>query len=211
MNTVRKRSPDRYDELKINFFKQNRNFNSNLIEDWKLNGDKILLCPITEKSISFYRNKKVFLNFIKNNPNYLNLLNNKKFFKKNDTEILLRIWEEEVIKNIKKHTDLPILIRRKDGSREDRLASFPIQKQLDVDRIRSVVTFNSIVSVESILHGVSALSLGDNATLDMGLVDFSWLTKPFTKNRENWLYNLTYSQFTREELINGTAMEILND
>jgi len=120
-------------------------------------------------------------------------------------------WVSETIAEIKKHTDRPIEIRLK-RPRTDRLKEDTMEEALDRN-VHCLVTYNSVAAVEAVMLGKPAICLGPNAA---GVVSSNLLSEienpkyPDADLREAWLRHLSYSQFTFDEMSNGTAWGILN-
>ena len=113
---------------------------------------------------------------------------------------------------IKKHTDRPIEIRLK-RNREDRMKVDTMESALD-NNVHCLVTYNSVSAVEAIMLGKPAITLGPNAA---GAISSQHLNEidsprfPSPDERDAWLRHLSYSQFTFEEMSNGSAWSILNE
>lgn len=119
-------------------------------------------------------------------------------------------WIDQTVAEIKKYTDRPIKIRLK-RPRDDRF----IQNTLEDDLKDShcLVTYNSVAACEAIINGTPAFTLGPNAAQQLAKHDLSEIENPYIPSddeREAWLRHLSYSQFTRTEMNNGTAWGILN-
>lgn len=120
-------------------------------------------------------------------------------------------WIEQTVNELKKHTDRPISIREK-RSRKDRLHNDTIQEDLAND-CHCLVTYNSVAAVEALIEGKPVITLGPNAAQHLAthsLNDVENIKIPTEEEREAWLRHLAYSQFTHQEMIDGTAWRILN-
>jgi hypothetical protein len=116
-------------------------------------------------------------------------------------------WKKDVEVELRKHTDRPIVFREK-LSKNIRKNLY--QELLDEDYY-CVININSNAAIESIWAGIPVITLGthiSNAVTQNKISDINNLYKP---NLANWLSILSYSQFTYEELINGSAMEIMRE
>ena len=144
-------------------------------------GHKILLAPPSEKSFTLW-----------------NINQNR--------------WIEETISEIKIHTDRPIEIRLK-RNRVERSKTNTMESAL-ADDVHCLVTYNSVAAVEAVMLGKPAITLGPNAA---GIVCSHSISEietpkiPTIDEREAWLRHLSYSQFTFQEMSNGTAWRILNE
>lgn len=120
-------------------------------------------------------------------------------------------WIADVMSELKKHTDRPIEIRTK-RTRKERLYHDTMEEAL-ADDCHCLITYNSVSAVEALIHGKPAFTLGPNAAMHLCHNDLSKVESPMIpseEEREAWLRHLSYSQFTHQEMINGTAWRILN-
>lgn len=144
-------------------------------------GSKILLCPPSDKVMKFY-------------------------------DLNLNDWVQSTIDEIKKHTDREIIIRLKKG-RAERQTTDTMEMALSKD-ILCLVTFNSIAATEALLLGKPAFTLGPNAAQNLCLSDLSKIETPYVPTLDEvfeWACHLAYSQFTEDEMRNGTAWKILTN
>ena len=143
-------------------------------------GRKILIAPPSEKSLSLWDM----------NP---------------------EVWVKEVVTELKKHTDRPVEIRLK-RPRQERMKVDTIEEAL-ADDVHCLITYNSVAACEAVMLGKPAICLGPNAAGavcgdDLAVVENP--KKPSEAEREAWLRHLSYSQFTFQEMADGTAWRILN-
>ena len=117
-------------------------------------------------------------------------------------------WLKSTMSAIRLHSDRPIVIRDKAPIRRNRIREGSLFRALD-DDIFCLVTYNSIAAVESVYYGIPAFALGENAASPVCLQDLSKIEYPAYPDREMWLRNIAYSQFTCEEMRDGTAISIL--
>lgn len=117
-------------------------------------------------------------------------------------------WPRKVYDDLRQYTDMEILIREKPRNHMTRLINNPIQKVLD-QNIYATVTYASKVSVDSIIHGVPSICLGPNGASSMSVDRLEDINNLIFPDRINWLKNLSYCQFTLEELKSGEAKELL--
>jgi hypothetical protein len=123
-------------------------------------------------------------------------------------------WVENTVVEIKKHTDMPVIVRQKNMSRSDRMANDPLHKVL-ADDVHALVTFNSNSAVESILNGVPAFVLAKtHAASPVASKDLSTIENPCWPDNDllqSWCHHLAYGQFHNYEIADGTAYRILNE
>lgn len=122
-------------------------------------------------------------------------------------------WISETINKIKTFTDKEIIIRRKPKSRKIRINDDKFLDQLKKDNIHCVVTFSSIISIESILNGYPIITLGPNAASYLSEDKIQNIETPYfpdaDKIREHMLY-LSASQFQKEDFSSGYALTTVN-
>lgn len=121
-------------------------------------------------------------------------------------------WLESVLKNLKEHTDRPIVIREK-GSRSDRNTVDTIYDALDRD-VYATVTFNSIAAIESVAYGIPTFVAVPCAASPLAEMDLSKINTPFFPDDKLILQqcrSLAYGQFTGDEITSGRAWAILKD
>lgn len=104
---------------------------------------------------------------------------------------------------IREHTDREIVMRDRKQRWEEPFSS-------QVEGAWAVVTWSSNCAVEALIKGVPVFLRARCASSPMCLTDLSRLENPFyPENREQWLKNLSYQQFSVAEIIDGTAFEII--
>ena len=127
-------------------------------------------------------------------------------------DIDLETWLNNTIEEIKKYTDRPIVIRKKQ-SRAVRMTEDTMEMALAQD-VHCLVTFSSIAAGEALLLGKPAITLGPNAAAPLCSQSISEIENPKIPTLDEvkaWAANLAYNQFTEAEMRNGTAWHILND
>lgn len=119
-------------------------------------------------------------------------------------------WIAETTEKIKQYSDLPIEVRVK-GSRSYRNREYTIYDAFD-SGVYATVSFNSIASLESVLYGIPAFVSVPCAASPLAGTDLSTLADPFKPSQETILKQcrtLAYGQFTVNEILNGTAWDII--
>jgi hypothetical protein len=123
-------------------------------------------------------------------------------------------WIQETVATIKQYTDRPIIVRQRASNRIDRIQTDPLSKVLQND-VHALVTYNSVAAIESILHGVPAITLAPvNAASPVASQDLSQIENPYWAGQDKlyaWACHLAYGQFHISELKNGTAYRMLNE
>lgn len=145
-------------------------------------GRKILICPPSDKVMKFW------------------------------DQPMPEEWTQNVIRELKKYTDRPVEVRLK-PKRNERIADGNIIHALQND-VHCVVTYNSIAATEALLNGKPAIALGPNAATVLCNTDLADVENPNTFDKvtiEGYAAHLSYCQFTKQEMQNGTAWRILNE
>ena len=125
-------------------------------------------------------------------------------------DIDLETWLNTTIEEIKRHTDRPIVIRKKQ-SRAVRMTEDTMEMALAQD-VHCLVTFSSIAAGEALLLGKPAITLGPNAAAPLCSQSLSEIECPKIPTIDEvraWAANLAYNQFTEAEMRDGTAWGIL--
>lgn len=130
-----------------------------------------------------------------------------KFYEKD-----LEDWLTETVDTIKKYTDRPVEIRRRNKLRLDRLTTDTLEDALN-DDVFALVTFNSNAAVESVFQGIPVFVLAPaSAASPVGLRDLSKIETPYYPDKDKlqaWGNHLAYGQFHISELKSGKAKDIL--
>jgi hypothetical protein len=119
-------------------------------------------------------------------------------------------WVSNTEKGIKKHTDLPIEVRVK-GSRTYRNREYSIYDAFD-SGVYATVCLNSIAALESILYGIPAFVSVPCAASPLANNNLENLSSPFFPDAqliEKQCHNISYGQFTVDEITNGSAWKII--
>jgi hypothetical protein len=121
-------------------------------------------------------------------------------------------WIRETEDQIKTYSNLPIETRIK-GSRSDRNHKDFIYDVFD-QGVYATVSLNSIASLESVLYGIPSFVSVPCAASSLCSNDLSLLKNPYRPTEQEIMqkcYDLAYGQFTTEELLNGTAYDLVKD
>ena len=117
-------------------------------------------------------------------------------------------WIQDTIKEIKKYTDRPIIIRDK-APRPDRIIKTIFE---DLNKCHALVTYQSIAAIESVLYGVPAFTTAPTAADPVCDKDLSLIEHPTIQDEDKiykWACHLAYGQFHIDELKNGSAHRLL--
>ena len=121
-------------------------------------------------------------------------------------------WVAETTDKIKTYSDLPIEVRIK-GSRAERNKGYTIYDAFD-SGVYATVVMNSIAALESVLYGIPAFVSVPCAASPLASTDLSMLKNPFKPEIDlikKQCFNISYGQFTMEEILNGTAWKVTNE
>ena len=117
----------------------------------------------------------------------------------------VKSWTESVITELKKHTDRPIEIR----SKVNKKARTSLHKTLMQGDYYCTVSINSNSAVESIWAGIPAITLNKHVSNSVTRNSLEQVNDLYYGPLGDWLAWLSYCQFTYEELIDGTALNII--
>ena len=121
-------------------------------------------------------------------------------------------WIDQTIAEVKKYTDREIVIRGRPASRQTRMLNDTFVNALRQD-INAVVFWTSNCGVESVQHGIPVVSLGPSAChqISQPIENVDNLQNLDPGQVHAWMCWLSYNQFTKREMSNGTAWAILNE
>jgi hypothetical protein len=117
----------------------------------------------------------------------------------------LKTWKYDVERELKKYTDKKIVFREK----AEKKIRTSLVEELHNEDYYCVVNINSNAATEAIWSGIPVITLDRHITTPVSrskLSDINNLARP---HLARWLCALSYSQFTKEELYDGTAINIL--
>lgn len=130
-------------------------------------------------------------------------------------------WTADLAASIKAITQRPIVYRPKPswsdaepvkGTVFDHGGKTSIYETLSDAFV--TITYGSIACVDSVIAGVPAVVLGNGAARPISstvIRDTPFPRWPGRADREQWLANLAYSNFSPEEIADGTAWKILKE
>lgn len=140
------------------------------------------------------------------------------------------VWVDEVVEKLKGNTDKTLLLRphpnHADKCAEDIRKRHPQIKiadmtrgggmfhdyrwtfleELDASDVHCAITHNSTAAVDAATYGVPVFMTSELCLAwEIGLSDLSQVENPFKPNRDQWLNNLAYANWTLEEVRSGTV------
>lgn len=120
------------------------------------------------------------------------------------------VWTNQVVNIINsQNLNLNIIIRERAENREERFVLNPITELFQ--NAHSIVTYSSMSAVEAVISGVPSFiynkeNIFRSAAEPVSILGIENISKrKFTRNRYAWLSNLSYNQFSREEIASGYA------
>ena len=118
-------------------------------------------------------------------------------------------WREHVELELRRHTDRPIEWRQKEQSRKKRTSVFEdLQNDKDV---YCVISDSSAAAIEAIWLGIPVITLGRHISSAVSRNDLSQINDLYRGPVGDWLCALTYSQFTQQEMYDGTALKLIKE
>jgi hypothetical protein len=114
-------------------------------------------------------------------------------------------WGQQVAEELKKYTDRPIEFRSKTNKKTRK----SLYQQLLTGDYYCTVSINSNSSVESIWAGIPAITLDKHVSNSVTRNNLSQINDLYYGPLGDWLAWLSYCQFTFDELMDGTALDIV--
>ena len=114
-------------------------------------------------------------------------------------------WKHQIEIELRKYTDKEIIFREKFPKKKRP----PLYKHLLDEDYYCVISINSNAATEAIWAGVPVITLDKHITSPVSRNSISDVNNLLRPNLATWLCMLSYSQFTVEELQNGTAFKII--
>jgi hypothetical protein len=119
----------------------------------------------------------------------------------------VKSWTESVITELKKHTDRPIEIR----SKVNKKTRTSLYKTLLQGDYYCTISINSNSAVESIWAGIPAITLNKHVSNSVTRNNLAQINDLYYGPLGDWLAWLSYCQFTYDELMDGTAFNIVKE
>jgi len=116
-------------------------------------------------------------------------------------------WLESTVTELREHSNRDILVRARPLVR-DRYSG-PKSLINAAKNAHCIVVYNSNAATEAIFHGTPAIVLGEAASKFVAVQSISQVENLIRPDRTEWVKNLMYNQFTRDELADGTALKAL--
>ena len=115
-----------------------------------------------------------------------------------------KAWTMEIVSTLETITDRPVVIRWKSQAQARPL-------YVDLADAWIVVVFSSASAVEALIGGIPVCTLAPWAsTARMGITDIRQVESPiYPEDRDQFLFNLAYQQWTLDEMREGLAWKAL--
>ena len=114
-------------------------------------------------------------------------------------------WTENVVKELRTYTDRPIVIR----SKTNKKTRTSLYNTLVNGDYYCTISINSNSAVESIWAGIPAITLDKHVSNTVTRNNLSQINDLYYGPLGDWLAWLSYCQFTYDELMDGTALNII--
>ena len=131
-------------------------------------------------------------------------------------------WVQQTVASIRQHTDRHIVVRAHPRQRIS-LTGVEIQTPLPVagtydefdfvnclSDIHAVVNHNSSSAVQSILHGVPVVTSASSIAAPMSVTSIERINSLNYSDRQPWINDLAWSEWTVDEIAQGTPLQLLN-
>jgi hypothetical protein len=120
----------------------------------------------------------------------------------------LSSWKDWIVDTLRKHTDLPIEFKPKEGDRKTRQSVWELINE-NPNKYCCVISDSSAAAIEAVWAGVPIITLGQHISTPVARTQLEDINNLYRGTLGNWLCALTYSQFTAEEMYNGTALKFI--
>ena len=121
----------------------------------------------------------------------------------------LEHWRNKVRNTLNAHTDREIEFRAKDSNRKTRDNLYELL--CNTKDYYCVVTDASAASIEAIWAGIPVITLNTHITAPVSRNNLADIDNLYRGDLGNWLCALSYHQFTKEEMFNGTAVKLMQE
>lgn len=117
----------------------------------------------------------------------------------------IKQWKYNVEAELRKYTDKKIIFREK-APKKTRKSLF---HELRHDDYYCLININSNAATEAIWNGIPVITLDKHITNPVSCQNLNEINQLFRPNLALWLCTLSYSQFTYDELMDGTAVRLV--
>jgi hypothetical protein len=113
-------------------------------------------------------------------------------------------WNAGIVGRVRAMTDRPIIVRPK-------LMEYPVPLAAQLRHAWCVVTHSSTAAVQAVLAGVPVFCEPTCAAASVGCTDLSLIETPVRPDREPWLAELAWQQWSHIEMRSGWAWAYLKE
>jgi hypothetical protein len=118
----------------------------------------------------------------------------------------LEKWKHRVLAELQLHTNLKIEFRPKNLDRKTR---DNLYEHLKNSNYYCVITDASCSAIEAVWAGIPIITLNKHISQPVARTAISDINNLYRGPIGNWLCALSYSQFTKKEMFNGTALALI--
>ena len=118
-------------------------------------------------------------------------------------------WKGWVTKELQKHTDRPIEFKPKEQDRKTRTSVYDLLNSQPKEYY-CVISDSSAAAVEAVWSGIPIITLSPHVSSPIARNSLSDINDLYCGPIGDWLCALSYSQFTKQEMFNGTALKIMS-
>lgn len=116
-------------------------------------------------------------------------------------------WRDHVTNELATHTDRPVEYRAKNMDRKTRDSVYDLL--MSSNEYYCVISDSSAAAIEAVWAGVPIITLNKHVTTAIARTQVSDINNLYRGPIGDWLCALTYSQFNKKEMQNGTAWKII--
>jgi hypothetical protein len=117
-------------------------------------------------------------------------------------------WRYCIKKQLANHTDKIIGFKSKSDDRKTRTSVYDLVKQ-NANEYYCVITHSSSAAVEAIWCGIPVITLGPHVSVPVARTRLEDINNLYRGPIGDWLCAVSYSQFTKKEILDGTALKIM--
>jgi hypothetical protein len=117
-------------------------------------------------------------------------------------------WRQWVTGELRKHTDRPIEFKPKEQDRKTRTSVDDLLKSKPKEYY-CVVSDSSAGAIEAVWNGIPIITLSPHVSSPIARSSLSDINNLYRGPIGDWLCALSYSQFTKKEMLDGTALKII--
>ncbi len=128
-------------------------------------------------------------------------------FAANIMHVDIKEWKYKIEEEIRKYSDKKIVFREKTPKKQ----RAPLFKHLLEEDYYCVININSNAAVEALWAGIPVITLDKHISNQVSRNQIKSINDLYRGSLAEWLAMLSYSQFTYDELIDGTAYRLIKE